>query len=118
MCKDCFEKKYYSFPSQLEFNKFEDILDSKTRSNKIKILESNDENKLMDYRMYFQCNTCEEIFVFSIPDNSWRGYFLTQENALAYHDKLHSSDKIKKYGCLIIFLLLCSLLIYALFTNY
>ena len=117
MCKDCFEKVYYGFPSQLEFKNFEDILDSKTRSNKIKILESNDENKLMDYRMYFLYNTCEEIFVLSIPDHAWRGYFLTQENASAYHDKLYSSDKSKKYSCLVMIIILCSLLIYALFAN-
>ena len=117
MCSDCFDKQYYGFPSQLEFKNFEDILDSKTRSNKIKILESNDENKLMDYRMYFLCNNCKETFVLSIPDHAWRGYFLTQENALAYHDKLHSSDKNKKYGSLITIIILFSFFIYALFAD-
>ena len=117
MCKDCFEKVYYSFPSQLEFKNFEDILNSKTHSNKIQILEEDYENSFLDYQMYFQCNTCEEIFVLSIPENAWRGYFLTEQNALTYHDKLHSSDKKKKYGCLVMIIILCSLLIYALFAN-
>ena len=53
MCKDCFEKVYYSFPSQLEFKNFEDILNSKTHSNKIQILEEDYENSFLDYQMYF-----------------------------------------------------------------
>lgn len=40
MCKDCFDKEYYSFPSQTDFEKIEDILDLKCGSVKIKILES------------------------------------------------------------------------------
>ena len=115
MCGDCFDKQHYGFPSYTEYEEFEEILDLKTRSKKIQILEGEIENSFMDYRMYFQCNTCEEIFVLSIPDNAQRGYFLTQEDALKYQDQLYSSDNNKKWGCLVIILILCSLLIYALF---
>ena len=114
MYRDCFDKQYYGFPSYSEYEEFEEILDLKTRSKKIQILEGEIENSFMDYRMYFQCNTCEEIFVLSIPDNAQRGYFLTQEDALKYQP-LYSSDNNKKWGCLVIILILCSLLIYALF---
>jgi len=34
MCKDCFDTQYYSFPSQAEFEKFEELLDLKCRSEK------------------------------------------------------------------------------------
>lgn len=46
--------------------------------------------------MYYQCNTCKEKFVMSIPDNAWRGYFLTEQNAIEYHEKIKVSDKKKK----------------------
>lgn len=108
MGKDCFDKQYYGFPSQTEFEKFEEILDLKCRSQKIKILESGNEAKgeLMDFRMYYECNTCKEKFVMSIPDNAWRGYFLTEQNTIKYHEKLKKSDKEKRNGCFLIIVLI------------
>ena len=62
MCEDCFDKEYYGFPSETEFEEFEQVLDLKCRSELVHILESkNDtENELMGFRMYYKCNTCDE----------------------------------------------------------
>ena len=35
MCRDCFDKQYYGFPSYTEYEEFEEILDLKIRSKKI-----------------------------------------------------------------------------------
>jgi hypothetical protein len=116
MCEDCFEKEYYGFPSQTEFEKFEEVLDLKCRSKKVLILESKNEQKgeLIDFRMYYKCSSCNENYVMSIPDNAWRGYFLTEQNAIEYHNKLKTSDKNKKYGCLVILILIIAIGIYSI----
>lgn len=116
MCKDCFEEQYYSFPSQTEFEKFEEVLDLKCRLGKIKILESKNEveNELIDFRMYYKCETCEEKFIMSIPDNAWRGYFLTELNAIEYHQKIKESYKKRQKVCLFIFVLIIVLTIYGI----
>ena len=116
MCKDCFDKQYYGFPSQTEFEYFEDILDLKCKSEKINILESKNEIEfgLIDYRMYYQCNTCKEKFVMSIPDNAWRGYFLTEKKAIEYNEKIKISDKKKRNGCLVIIFLIVIFTIYSM----
>ena len=108
MCKDCFDKQYYDFHSQAEFEKFEEILDLKCKSEKIKLLESKNEieSGLIDFRMYYQCNTFKEKFVMSIPDNAWRGYFLTEQNAIEYHEKIKVSDKKKKNAVQSLFLII------------
>ena len=120
MCRDRFNKQYYRFPSHTEYKEFEAVLDLKTRSEKIEILESDNEGAkgLMDFYLYFKRNTCSEKFVLSISDHAWRGYFLTEKNALDYCEKLRMSDRNKKYGCLVIILILCSLFLYALFANF
>ncbi|MDO8316756.1 MAG: hypothetical protein Q7T12_04455 [Flavobacterium sp.] len=116
MCNECFDKQYYGFPSQSEFEKFEGILDIKCKTGEIKILDSKSEveSGLLDFRMYYQCITCKEKFVMSIPDNAWRGYFLTEQNAIEYHEKIKTSDKKKKNGCLIILFLIIIFTIYSI----
>ncbi|NHM01571.1 hypothetical protein [Flavobacterium difficile] len=116
MCRDCFDKQYYGFASLTEFEKFEEVLDLKCKSEKIKILESKNEfeSGLIDFRMYYKCNTCKEKFVVSIPDNAWRGYFLTEPNAIEYHEKIKTSDKKKKNGCVIIIILIFFFAIYSI----
>ena len=120
MCSDCFDKQYYGFPSYTEYEEFEAILDLKTRSHKIEMLESENEDAkgLMDYRLYFNCNTCSEKYVLSIPDHAWRGYFLTEQNAFDYRKKVRMSDKDKRNGCLIFILLICTYFLYSLFANF
>ena len=114
MCEDCFDKEFYAFPSQTEFEKFEKVLDEKCRTKKIKILKSGLEHEtaLMDFKIYHKCNTCDEKYEMSIPDNAWRGYFLTEQNALEYHNKIKASDKKKIYGCLLILILIIVIGIY------
>ncbi|UOK42226.1 MULTISPECIES: hypothetical protein [Flavobacterium] len=116
MCKDCFDKQYYGFPSQTEFEKFEEILDLKCKSEKIKILESQNEieGALMDFRMYYQCNTCKEKFVMSIPDNADRGYFLTEQNAIEYHERQRKRYRKENIGCIIILVIIIMFTIYSI----
>ncbi len=116
MCEHCFDKEYYGFPSQVEFEKFEEILDQKCSSGKVQILESQnqEENRSMYFGIYYKCNTCSEKYIISTPDNAWRGYFLTEQNAVEYYHKLKESDKKKKYGCLIIVILILVIGIYSL----
>ena len=94
MCEKCFEKEYKKFSSQTDFENFEKILDLKCQN---KILEINTQsNEFEDFRMYYQCTYCNEKWVMSIPDNAWRGYFLTEKNAKKY---LLSLNKENKNGC-------------------
>ena len=94
MCEKCFEKGYKKFSSQTDFQNFEKVLDLKCQN---KILEINTQsNELTDFRMYYQCTNCNEKWVMSIPDNAWRGYFLTEQDALDYHLLL---ERENKYGC-------------------
>lgn len=80
--------------------------------------ENEDAKGLMDYRLYFKCNTCSEKYVLSIPDHAWRGCFLTEQNAFDYRKKLRMSDKDKRNGCLIFILLICTYFLYVLFANF
>ena len=97
-----FLKQYYGFPSQSKFENFERILDLKCKTGKIKILDSKSEveSGLIDFRMYYQCITCKEKFVMSIPDNAWRGYFLTERNAIEYYEKIKHQTTRKKMASL------------------
>ncbi|PDS21725.1 hypothetical protein [Flavobacterium branchiophilum] len=115
MCIDCFDKQYYGFASQREFEKFEEVLNLKCKSKKIKILESKNEveSGLIDFRMYFKCDSCKIKFVMSIPDNAWRGYFLTEPNAIEYHEKIKTLDKKKKNGFIIMLILIIFFAIYS-----
>lgn len=56
--------------------------------------------------MYFQCNSCNEKFVISIPNNAWRGYFLKEQSAIEYHEKIKQSDKNRKNVFLVIIIVL------------
>ena len=50
----------------------------------------------------------------STPENAWRGYFLTEQNAVEYVNKLKVSNKKKRYGCLIILALIIAIGIYSI----
>ena len=103
MCGDCFESEHNSFLSQSDFEEFEKVLDKKCWSKKNSILEG--DNIFLDFRMYYQYNTCKEEFIMSIPNYADRGYFLTRENAYKHHIKLNESQKSRKIGCLILFII-------------
>jgi len=103
MCEKCFEKEYKKFPSYTDFENFEKVLDKKCKNNILKIdIQS---NELIDFRMYYQCTFCKEKWVMSIPENAWRGYFLTEKNALKYHLQLEKEKKERFINLIIIIIL-------------
>ena len=98
MCEKCFIQESKNFPSHYDFENFEKILDLKCKN---KIHEINTQpNKLEDFKIYYQCTHCNKKWIMSIPDNAWRGYFLTEKNAQKY---LLSLVKENKNGCYVFF---------------
>lgn len=67
MCDQCFKKLIFEFYSGDEWSKFIIVLDEKIK------------NGQMDYigNYEYSCKNCNEIWAHSIPENSYRGYFLT-----------------------------------------
>lgn len=95
MCKDCFEEELYNFSTYIDFEEFKNNLDNKCSTHKLEILESENERTkgIIDFHIYFRCNSCREKFVLSIPENAWRGYFLTENNAGKYYKNLRNSNR-------------------------
>ena len=95
MCPSCFEKDIDKFKTQLDFEEFETIIDSKVNDELIKILE---DKKF--WTNNYVCNTCNEHWILSVPDNAWRGYFLPKEKAISYESRIDKSRS--GLGCLIV----------------
>lgn len=108
MCEDCFTKKFKGFTFQSDYDNFKETLDRKCFLNKVEILE--DINALQDFRIYYKCKTCNEKYILSIPDYAWRGYFLTYQNAINYHNFLSKSDRRKRNTFIITMILLAVIL--------
>ena len=106
MCNSCFNNEYEKFPSQENFNKFEIELDKKLQKKNLEpIIEKNHKNNL-DFS--YKCIKCNTIWHLSTPDNAWRGYFLTKENANKYLEKLRKKQQKGSIGCWLILLLIVS----------
>lgn len=117
MCNDCFNNEIYSFETQSGFDEFHELLNKKTLSKKLLMVDVHKEYPLSihDSRLYFQCSSCSENWVMSIPDYSWRGYFLTKDNAIKQQDQLHTFDR-KKTILGILFLIIIVILSLILFV--
>lgn len=104
MCDNCFQEYIYRFESQHDFEAFENRLQDKCRSNKLTIIDRHHTDYLsaFDSKLYYRCNACNELWVMSIPENAWRGYFLPEKVALEYTQQLRRKDKNKRVGCLIV----------------
>src|SRR4051812_22562777 len=104
MCNDCFNKLIYKFDSQKEFEDFEIILRNKCIAGKLAIIkmEEIDAYAAFDPYEYFKCNSCGEIWIHSFAKDAWRGFFLTQKEALKFTKDLKEKDKIRRIGCLVI----------------
>lgn len=85
MCEDCFTKEISKFDSQADFEKFENILQKKCHEGKVEIIDIGNEQALeaFDSRLYYHCTSCSKNWIMSIPDNAWRGYFLTEAKGSA-----------------------------------
>jgi hypothetical protein len=105
MCKNCFLEGINIFATWQEFESFDQVLESKRAAGQLvmveKPLSTLSANDLMLVDAYYQCSSCNEIWVLSSPDNAWRGYFLPLEQAKAYVQRVKTSDRAKRIGCLV-----------------
>ena len=97
MCEHCFSKGLYTFPTWQNFEIFKQLLLSKQLFEADR--PSNEEG---EHKHYYECRSCQEVWVLSEPENSWRGYFLPEESASIYSEKLGRQDKTKRTGCLLL----------------
>lgn len=110
MCEDCFKKEILKFDSQEDFDVFQRSIDIKINEKKLRTIR--DENhKNWDFKLIYQCVFCNEEWILSIPDNAWRGYFLTKNNAIKRDKELESERKKGSIGCFIILSLILLIII-------
>ncbi len=116
MCKYCFNEEIERFESQIDFVKFELILQKRYSENIIKSVDKiNDDHSdfFINYPTY-TCCYCGENWVLSVPDNAWRGYFLTLSNAIDLNEFNKIQDKKRRNGCIVVLALLFVVLLYYL----
>ena len=118
MCDDCFQNLIYKFDSQKEFEDFETIVTNKCINKKFEIIkrEETDFWAPFDSYEFYKCSSCGQIWILSIPENAWRGFFLTQDKGREYTKQIKENDKIKKIGCLVIIVVLALVTIWNLVT--
>ena len=94
----------------------ENSLQKKCDNEAIKIMDTHSENELsvFDSRLYYQCSSCNEKWIMSIPDNAWRGYFLINSNALKYHDELMKDERKRSIGCWAIIAIVLALILWSI----
>lgn len=114
MCEKCFDKEIFKFERESDFIAFEKSLDQKA---KFLLLINLKHEYLNDFHYTYTCENCNQNWWLSIPDNAWRGYFLTEKNAQIHIKDLRYSDKKKKNGCLIILLIILFILITSLLNS-
>lgn len=101
MCSKCFNNNIYRFDSQGDFEIFDRDLTLKVNKD-LEALKSG-ENYRQVYYDQFQCTHCKTIWNLSMPENSWRGFFLDNESVKSHIDSLKNDDKRKgRIGCLIV----------------
>ena len=104
MCEKCFQQGRSKFESYSEFDDFEKIIDSKIREG---IFTINTENHIDNFHnSIYRCTYCNQNWCLSDPDNSWRGYFLRQKDAIDFENKIEREGKIRARGCIIFLVLL------------
>ena len=111
MCENCFDNEIYKFESESEFLEFEKKFNLKEKFFKI----ANSKHEFLnDYHYIYICENCYENWWLSIPDNAWRGYFLTKNNAESHIKEIKSSEKAKRNGCflLLVFIIFIIITIY------
>ncbi|MBW7676478.1 hypothetical protein [Chryseobacterium chendengshani] len=105
------------FISQKEFEIFEEKLNQLIANQKL-IKVGDDTLRNFDCYLY-QSFDNNKIYCLSVPDNSWRGFFLNYEKAKRHIINLKKLDKQKSTGCLFsLFLIILITLIGIIFKNY
>jgi hypothetical protein len=95
MCDDCFQDLIYRFDSQKEYEGFGTIIQNKCINKKLEIIKREEWDYFapFDPFEFYKCNSCGEIWVLSIAESAWRGFFLTRDKADKYVKELKEKDK-------------------------
>ena len=106
MCKNCFSKHIDTFETWQDFESFIQILKAKQEAGQLLLIEKpvsiESRSNLTSVDAYYQCASCNEIWVLSSPDNAWRGYFLPLGIAAAHMQRVKISDRMKSVGGLML----------------
>lgn len=119
MCENCFDRPIYKFETYKDFEDFESIVQNKCIAGKLEIIDRHNDNHPLaglDPYLFYKCRICDTIWVLSIPENAWRGYFLTQDKAIEYENERKRKEKKGQIGCLIFLLTLTAIVIWLLLT--
>ncbi|QNF35551.1 hypothetical protein HUW51_23630 [Adhaeribacter swui] len=114
MCEDCFQELIYKFPTQQNFEDFENILQEKCTEGKISVLDMHKTDYLsaFDSNLYFECRTCKEVWILNTPDYAWRGFFLPVDKAIEYKKESNKLDEKRSIGCLIVLIIIAIAIIW------
>jgi hypothetical protein len=101
MCTDCFDKEYFSFPTQKDFENFDLKLTKKLSPAGLKYVGDDGQYNVFGYSIY-KCQICQTTWWLSQPDLSWRGYFAHEKNAKHILNDKQIANKKKRQGCFLI----------------
>ena len=100
MCDSCFSTEIESFEDYQSFEKFDIELIQKNETNNndfgLKVIETNSFYSGFSFQIV-KCNSCGTVWWFSVPDNSWRGFFLKEENAKIKITDFRKFDQRKRF---------------------
>lgn len=118
MCDDCFKDLIYKFDSQKEFEDFETIIQNKCITKRLEIIKRAETDFWAPFDSYkfYKCNSCGQTWILSIPENAWRGFFLTQDKGIEYTKKIKKQHTVRKIGCLTIIAIVGLVTIWKLMT--
>lgn len=104
------------FISQKEFEIFEEKLDQLIANQKL-IKVGNDTFRNCDFYTYQSFND-NRIYCLSIPDYSWRGFFLNYDQTKRHITNIKKLDKQKSIGCLFLLALIITTCVGIIFKYY
>ena len=124
MCDSCFSTEIVSFEDYQSFEKFDIELIQKIETNNntfgLKVIENNSFYSGFSFQIV-KCNSCGTVWWFSVPDNSWRGFFLKEENAKIKVTEFRKFDQRKRFVfvglvTLLVLIVLIVLIVYLIIT--
>lgn len=102
MCENCCLTGFYEFATWQDF----EVLEKKLLSQQLVLIQRPDEEATWENKRHYQCGSCQDVWVLSEPENSWRGYFLPHHVAVAHSGKRTVQDEVRRIGCLALLVLL------------
>ena len=95
MCDKCFNNGIYSFRSSAEWEHIDEVLQNKCSKN---FLEEFHEKQVWTQEVIgmnaaYRCKSCGEVWVFSAPENAWRGYLLNLKDAINLATETRRKDR-------------------------